>query len=67
MKVECGMLIAKEEEYDGDVLHIISDGYSRRKKSNFILGFLMGPKGNGFRSLLLRDSARSQIGLFADD
>ena len=34
MKVACGMRIEKEEEYDGDVLHIIShcDGYSRRKK-----------------------------------
>ena len=38
------------------------------EKSNFILEFLMGPKGRGFRSLLLRDCARSQIGfIFADD
>ena len=44
MKVDCGMLIEKEEEYDGDVLHIISDGYSRRIKATSYWGFWWDPK-----------------------
>ena len=66
MKVDCGMLIERKRNMM-EMCCILSVMVIPGEKSNFILEFLMGPKRNGFRSRLLRDSARSQIGLFADD
>ena len=49
MKVDCGMLIENEEEYDGDVLHIISDGYSRPKKKQLHIGVSDGTQRKQFQ------------------